>query len=545
MGGSRRAWRVIVCAAAFAIAGAHAEAQSAGRRPPHTQLFQSSDQCLACHNNLITPTGVDVSIAADWRASMMAHSARDPYWQAGVRRETIDHASAREQIEDECSICHMPMARTQAKSEGRAGRVFAHLPVGGSGDEESRLAGDGVSCAVCHQISNAKLGTSASFTGGFEIDTTKPLEERSVFGRFRIDEGRTIVMRSATGFVPTQATHISSSELCATCHTLITEALGPDGRVVGRLPEQVMYLEWRHSAFREARTCQSCHMPVVQEPTPIASVLGEPRTGVGRHVFVGGNFFMLRLLNRYRASLGVVAPPRELDAAAERTVQFLQTVTATVGIADANVLDGRVQFAVNVVNLTGHKFPTGYPSRRAWLHVTVRDASRRTVFESGAVTASGAITGNDNDADARRFEPHYLQVQRPDQVQIYESIMTDPAGAVTTGLLTASRYAKDNRLLPQGFNKTTAEADIAVIGGAREDADFGERGDRVGYAVDAASAAGPFTVDVELRFQSIGFRWAENLRAYRAVETDRFVGFYESMSAASSEVIARASAIVR
>jgi hypothetical protein len=54
-------------------------------------LFTTSDNCIACHNVLVTPQGEDVSIGASWRSTMMANSARDPYWQAGVRRETIDH----------------------------------------------------------------------------------------------------------------------------------------------------------------------------------------------------------------------------------------------------------------------------------------------------------------------------------------------------------------------------------------------------------------------------------------------------------------------
>lgn len=37
--------------------------------------------------------------------------------------------------------------------------------------------------------------------------------------------------------------HLQSSELCATCHTLYTHALGPGGEVIGELPEQVPYLE--------------------------------------------------------------------------------------------------------------------------------------------------------------------------------------------------------------------------------------------------------------------------------------------------------------
>ena len=58
---------------------------------------------------------------------MMANSARDPYWQAGVRRESIDHSESKKAIEDECAICHMPMARYQSHFEGKEAEVFSHL----------------------------------------------------------------------------------------------------------------------------------------------------------------------------------------------------------------------------------------------------------------------------------------------------------------------------------------------------------------------------------------------------------------------------------
>jgi hypothetical protein len=353
-------------------------------------------------------------------------------------------------------------------------------------------------------------------------------------------------MRSSAEFQPTQGLHIRQSELCATCHTLITKSLDARGQVIGELPEQVMYLEWKHSAYRtEERSCQSCHMPVVREPMPITSVLGKPRDGFSRHTFVGGNFFMLRLLNRFRQDLGVEALPQELDASALRTVQSLQTQTAVVRIDRAALSAGRLDVDVDVENLTGHKLPTGYPSRRSWLHVSVRDRSGRTVFESGAITPAGLIEGNDADADATKFEPHYTDIRRPDEVQIYESVMGDASGVPTTGLLTAVRYLKDNRLLPRGFDKATADGDVKVVGGALEDSDFRGGHDRVRYSVDVAGGEGPFAVDVELRFQPIAYRWAQNLKKYDAPEPKRFVGYYEAMSAGASEVLAASKATSR
>ena len=117
------------------------------------------------------------------------------------------------------------------------------------------------------------------------------------------------------------------------------------------------------------------------------------------------------------------------------TIRFLGTQTARVGIDGVRVESGRLRAEVTIENLGGHKLPTAYPSRRAWLHVVVRDAGGRAVFESGATNLDGSIQGNDNDADALKFEPHYDEIRSADQVQIYETIIAGADGAVTTGLV--------------------------------------------------------------------------------------------------------------
>src|SRR4029077_5355721 len=106
-----------------------------------------------------------------------------------------------------------------------------------------------------------------------------------------------------------------------------------------------------------------------------------------------------------------------------------------VSISSVELVSERLQVQVLVQNLTGHKMPTAYPSRRAWLHVVVRDAHDHAVFESGALHADGSIEGNDNDADPARFEPHYREITKSDQAQIYEPILKDASEHVTTGLL--------------------------------------------------------------------------------------------------------------
>ncbi|MDX1632848.1 MAG: hypothetical protein R3234_13340 [Thermoanaerobaculia bacterium] len=504
-------------------------------------LFVASDRCLACHNGLTTSRGEDVSIGIDWRSSMMANAARDPYWQAAVRREILDHPEARAAIEDKCSTCHMPMARFTSRAAGGEGEVFRHLPIADQVDPLGLLAADGTSCSVCHQIQAEGLGEEESFTGGFVVAPAGAVT-RPVYGPFQVDPGRSRVMSSATGFEPRQASHVQTSELCAPCHTLYTHALGPGGEEIGELPEQMPYREWSHSAYPgEERSCQSCHMPRVEEPTPISSVVGEAREGLSRHVFRGGNFFMPRIFNRFRAELGVVTPAQELDLMASRTLEHL---AARSGRLEVEVVDRSREalvVEVRVENLAGHKLPSAYPSRRAWIRLVVRDGEGRTVFESGAFRPTGAVAGNDNDEDPELYEPHYDEITSPEEVQIYEAILEGPEGEVTTGLLTGTGYAKDNRLLPRGFEKSTADPDIAVRGAAARDATFVGGTDRLRYRMDLRGRSDPMTVEAELWYQPIAFRWAMNLDEYEAPETRRFVRYYRTLSDLSATVLARAS----
>jgi hypothetical protein len=493
-------------------------------QPTADGLFQTSSQCIACHSGLKSTNGMDVSIGTTWRASMMANSARDPYWHAGVRREVMDHPEAQAAIEDKCSTCHMPMAHVVAAANDGLSEVFTNI-ASMRLEPEGHLAADGVSCAVCHQIAPENFGTEESFDGGFLIDTTTPTEQRRIFGPHDVDAGRQRIMQSASGFSPETSAHLAESELCATCHTLFTSALDDQGREAGTLAEQVPYLEWLESDFSVTASCQDCHMPVLTEDAPISSVLGQPRPDFSQHVFRGGNSFMLTILAKYRGELGVTALPQELDATIRRTRQYLQTETAALAIEEVDQRGDTLSFTVAVRNLAGHKLPTAYPSRRVWLRVSVTDAGGNTMFESGALRADGSIVGNDNDANPLRYEPHYDLITSADQVQIYEPVLVDSSGQLTTGLISAVDYIKDNRLLPAGFDKAQVDEDVAVSGSAEEDPDFTEGGDRVRYRL-AVESRSEITIRAELLYQSIGFRWAENLAEYSAPETDRFLGYY-------------------
>jgi hypothetical protein len=283
-------------------------------------------------------------------------------------------------------------------------------------------------------------------------------------------------------------------------------------------------------------------MPAVRGSAPISRVLGSPREGVARHEFVAANFMMQRVFSLHADELAATAPPADYAAAADRTISYLQSQAAKVTAEEPRLLNGRLQGEITVENLGGHKLPTAFPSRRAWLHISVRDAAHQMIFESGALNSDGSIRGNANDEDPARFEPHYRQISEPDQVQIYESILQGVDGSVTTGLLSAVRYVKDNRLLPHGFDKTTATVDIAVQGDALDDPAFADHGHRLRYSVAVGAAAGPFEVEVELLYQPIGYRWAKNLQPFDAHEIARFTRYFAAAGATSATTLAKSVA---
>lgn len=493
-------------------------------------FFTGSGVCTTCHTNMVDESGTDVSNGSYWRSTMMANAVRDPYWQAGVKKEILSNPDYQAIIEDKCATCHMPMAHFSLAAQGGEGKIFDNGFLD-RGNDLHNLAMDGVSCTVCHQIQETNLGQTESFSGHFQIDTTRPSGERLLYGPYPPAKALVRVMQGSSGFIPTQGSHLKRSELCATCHTLYTPTIDVDtGEIVGEFPEQTPYLEWLNSDYRETQTCQDCHMPQAQGGVVLSITGGKPRSPFSKHVFVGGNVYMLNILKRFGEELQMTASTEQFDASIARTLDQLQNRTTSLTVEQARLSGSTLIVDVAIRSQVGHKFPSGYPSRRSWVHLVVRDAGGQVVFESGAFNQDGSIVGNDNDKDPTRYEPHYQRITSPDQVQIYEVIMKNSRGDVTTTLLQGAGYAKDNRILPAGFDKSTVPSDVAVRGKAVEDGNFVGGVDTIQYAADLGKARAPFSVTAELLYQTVGYRWTQNLRQQEAPEISRFLSYYESVS---------------
>lgn len=525
---------VLFVLAACSPASPAAEKQAAAPSTGHSllidrgELFSASGACASCHQTMVDEGGNDVSVDAMWRSTMLANAARDPYWLATVRSEVIQAPQHNAVIQKKCATCHMPMAEVTLLKQGQAVSVLDQ-GLAGSSHPLHNLAMDGVSCSLCHQVEEDNLGAPDSFSGGFLIDTQIPKGERMAYGIFEIDASQTALMQGPSGFIPHQSMHVQQSEVCGNCHDLYTPYLDSSGEVAGEFPEQLVYSEWANSGYANEISCQECHMPQAQGSVKL-SITGSPqREPFFQHEFVGGNAFMLRILQKNSQALQVTAAPEHFEASITRATDQISTQTARLTLQQPRVEAGMLLAEISIENLAGHKFPSGYPSRRAWLQVRVTDQQGKLIFESGAVKEDGSITGNDNDADPAQYEPHYTLLTSPDQVQVYEGIMINSDGQVTTTLLRGSQFIKDNRLLPAGFQPNPDQPDINPRGEAAQDANFTAGKDILSLQVETGDALGPFTLEVSLLYQSIAYRWAENLRQESGAEIEQFGQMYESV----------------
>jgi len=506
-----------------------------------TKDFIGSHYCYNCHHLLTDAAGNDVSIISDWRSTMMANAARDPFWQAKVQSEVHRNPGLQKVVEQKCALCHMPMAWTQSQADGGYGEV-AVLAEGflNSGNSLHDAAMDGVSCSLCHQVQDKGLGTEETFSGKFKIDTATDPPVRVLYGPYH--ETVQKPMRTSIGFTPEYGPQMNHAALCGTCHTLFTPFVDGQGKVVGQFPEQGIFLEWRHSSYNvpddarydigdethQGKICQECHMP----HSPAGDVVianwapenVKPKDHFSQHFFVGGNVYMMDLFADNVDALDLTASSLLYEQTRDRTLDQLQNRSARLFFGSVRREADELVGEITVENLAGHKYPSGFPSRRLWIHFTVTDEDGEVVFDSGKPLENGAIAGNDNDESPQGFEPHYREITRPDQVQIYESLLRDTDGNVTYTLLRASTYAKDNRLLPAGFAKQTAPSAIAVHGGALTDVDFQGGGDSLTYRVNTTGFEGPFTVRAELLYASLSYSFLEDLRKDRELDlVDQFI----------------------
>ena len=482
----------------------HLLAALPGPEPVDTPKFAAVTVCVRCHVaneiDMRDSQQRDISPVTELQAGMMSLSARDPYFLAALRREIDAKPAAEAEITAICLRCHAPVGFTEAPL------TLAQLT--GARAPNAILAREGVGCAGCHSLEPLALPEEVVVR-----------TDRVSFGALAAPLEDAMLQMSRTK--PVGAPHMMDSKLCAACHTVIVPRLGG-----GQIIEQATYLEWLNSELSttaRATTCQDCHMPHGEDELDRAArpirtafstrpVDSPPRPDYRRHTLRGGNTYMLQQMAKHAAWLNAAATPDQLRAAAEATSRFLTSAAklAVVGVGQ--------ELRVTVINETGHKLPTGYPTRRMWLHVRATDRDGRVVFESGGFK-DGAIV----DASGARLDgtgaimPH-VERASSDEVPIWEAVPVDDAGKRTHLLLGTARFVKDNRILPAGWRSDHAEGARTAAIGVDGDSDFLPGRDSVMYILPATAT----TATVALLYQSVPPETIESYPPASSREAARF-----------------------
>lgn len=479
------------------------------------EYFLHSYHCTGCHgyDSLqqanIDEAGNDVNLADRWRTSMMALAAKDPFWRAKVSHEIITNPSHAGELQNKCTDCHAPM--------GRYTSMFHNNPYYGMTDLQNDTLGlDGVSCGACHMISP---NVGYTYSGQIPYDTTRV--EYGPFG-----SPFTGPMQLYEGLTPTFSTHMDQPKTCSPCHTLITQSADLAGNLTGgEFVEQATYHEYLNSSYAGTLTkCQSCHMPRLSDPIVISNgiISLQARFPFNQHTFAGANIFMLNLIKNNKAALNIDIQDRLFDSTITATATMLKEKAIDLNLMLDSTANDTAYFRVKLKNKTGHKFPSGYPSRRAVVQFVVFDAANDTIFKSGTFTPQYRVVGETN-----QFETHHNIINQPNVPQIYEMVMGDVNYNFTSVLERASNLLKDNRIPPSGFTTTHQVYDtVKISNDALADDDFnkvasveGSGEDYVHFHVPLLGYTGNIQTKVKVFYQSVPPKWVDDMFTLSGIST--------------------------
>ncbi len=490
------------------------------------EYFLHSINCKGCHGfdslgiASVDMNGVDVNLYDDWQATMMANSAVDPLWRAKVSHEILVDPGHAVQLQNKCTSCHAPMGHFSALYKGFPNYNIAML------DTDS-LGLNGVSCSGCHEIGTNNLGSV--FSGVIPYDTSKV-----EFGPYQNPNAGP--MQLYVGLTPTYSTHMGEGRFCSPCHTLITNTVDLQGNLTGgTFIEQATFHEWENSsAPGDNITCQKCHMPQVADSIVIASGILNlpPRAPFNRHKFTGANAFMVNLIRNNKSSIGINTPDVRFDSTLAAINRMLTQNTLAINLLLDSVTSDTAFLNLRLINKAGHKFPSGYPSRRAVVQLVALDQSNDTVFASGTFDSNYEVNGIDT-----AFEPHYNIISQEDQHQIYEMVMGDVNNNKTTVLERADTVLKDNRIPPEGFVSTSPVYDtVRIVGDALNDPDFnknisgveGNGRDNVHYHIPLAGFSGTIRMYARVYYQTVPPGWLKEMFSYSSAPIDSFRRMYNA-----------------
>ena len=497
--------------------------------------FVTAGRCAGCHGHdslgiAMMAGETDVNVVNDWRSTMMANSSRDPFFRAKMEHEGLVNPGLHEQLEHNCLKCHAPLAVFEQQMLGNPPFTAANL-------DTSVMARDGVSCLACH-MQNPDSG-GHFFSGNLHFDSAR------VWGPYTDEQINPNIMQYFVGYTPDQGSHILDGRVCAGCHTAINQPVDLQGNPVGTsFYEQTMWQEYENSTYYGTdQNCRSCHLPRIQDSVVLAMdyIFLSGQSPFGKHHLTGGGTYMLKLMKNLIGPLGIPATPVQFDSTIARSQAHLRN-SLQMDLQLAQRTADTLFVDVGLTNIIGHKFPSGFPNRRAFVQVVALTSTGDTLFRSGTWDNTYEVHGHDS-----IYEPHYNVINRDDQVQIYEMVMGDVDSNFTATLLRAVHKLKDNRLPPIGFSTQHPSYDTVMIAGrATTDPDFnhdaggqeGNGSDIVHYHIPVHGFTGAVQVMAKVWFQQVPPRWNQEMFGFHGTQIDAFRAMYDTADGTPDLVVA-------
>jgi len=376
--------------------------------------FPTAQYCGHCHQEAYR----------QWRQSVHSNSFRAPWYLKNVNT-LIDEKGV--QYARHCESCHNPVALL-------SGDMSQGMP------KERPFQDEGVTCSTCHSI----VSTDSTGTGSYVMGTpavlvdeagapiTTPVSDAEILTH--LDRHSRAVMRPL----------YQTAEFCAACHKAAIPRTLDDYKWLRAIS---LYDEWQGASFTKqsplpfyrkdsVSTCQTCHM--LREPLPEGAI--DPGAKDGKlvsHRWLGGNtlipayykfdeqaeklaaflknasdgkgVFNVDIFALEKENAAAIVSEPGSPATGLRRGGGDQVFIAPLGLTPFSLAPGETLVADVVIQNKGiaHSFiPEQRDFYEAWVDFTVKDASGKTLAESGFIQPDGNL-----DPSAHSFTNRLINAQ--------------------------------------------------------------------------------------------------------------------------------------
>lgn len=330
--------------------------------------FTAPETCGECHPEQY----------AEWQGSVHSLAFQDPIYQGELNKavKAVGHNISRQ-----CEGCHSP-----------AGMVTGEISKPGL-EGLSPMAGAGVSCDICHSISDIthwRTPTHEPENGSFVL--TPGLE--TLQGPKRIKRGPNPPADGCgEDFHDCRQSPLHlRAELCASCHQVY--------HYDKHFPLEATYLEWKHGPYAQREIlCQDCHMVDIKTFKKTADSLRKPQIERYRHYFNGANYLLYHLAGAAAEKSGDLELATSVAEKYQMAVQRLQAA-ADLELHPVYRQGKLAEIMIRVKNIrAGHNLPTSLTNvRQMWLELKASDGKGNVLLQTGGINEQGQLS-----ADTRVF----------------------------------------------------------------------------------------------------------------------------------------------